>query len=54
MPETPKPRAAWQKDLARFFARPAVELSIGGLVVVSVILTLFEFALEVPPDGGVD
>ncbi len=33
----------WQIGLARFFSKATVELSIGALVLVSVILTLIEF-----------
>ncbi len=36
----------WQVRLRKFFGQAWVEITIGGLVIVSVILTLFEFALE--------
>ncbi|MEQ8789081.1 MAG: ion transporter [Pirellulaceae bacterium] len=35
----------WQRSIMRFFGRPWVEVTIGVLIVVSVILTLVEFAL---------
>lgn len=36
----------WQVRLRKFFAQAWVEITIGGLVIVSVVLTLCEFALE--------
>ena len=36
----------WKIALRRFFARPSVEITIGLLVVVSVVLTLYEFSVE--------
>lgn len=38
--------AKWKSVLRRFFARPAVEFAIGLLVIISVILTLYEFSVE--------
>ncbi|MCA9153151.1 MAG: ion transporter [Planctomycetales bacterium] len=35
----------WQQRLGKFFARPGVELIIGGLVLISVGLTLIEFTV---------
>lgn len=49
----------WQRALSRFFARTSVELTIGLLILVSVLLTLVEFTLESPhvksdPDPGIE
>jgi voltage-gated potassium channel len=41
--ELPNP---WKTALRRFFAQAWVEITIGLLVVISVLLTMFEFALE--------
>jgi len=41
---TERKSARWQIALATFFARPAVEIFVGGLVIVSVFLTLVDFA----------
>ena len=38
--------APWRIAIRKFFARPGVEIFIGGLVLVSVILTLLELWLE--------
>ena len=37
---------AWKKALRRFFAKPEVEILIGLLVIISVMLTLYEFSIE--------
>jgi voltage-gated potassium channel len=42
----PKRPTSWQLALRRFFNQAWVEISIGLLVIVSVLLTLFEFWLE--------
>ena len=44
--ETKQPSAQWQVWLRRFFAQAWVEITIGLLVIISVMLTMFEFALE--------
>ena len=36
----------WKTTLRRFFSQAGVEITIGLLVIVSVLLTMFEFALE--------
>ncbi|MBC8352653.1 MAG: ion transporter [Planctomycetes bacterium] len=41
-----RPLAPWQRTLGRFFAKASVELTVGALVLVSVMLTLFEFTLQ--------
>lgn len=46
---SPKP---WQAALARFFSDVRVELSVGALVLVSVVLTLLEFTFS--PSGLTD
>lgn len=58
-PETPhgtqveqKPPSPWQLKLRRFFHQAWVEISIGGLVIVSVLLTLLEFWLEAQLQSG--
>lgn len=38
-----RPLSPWQRALGRFFSRAYVEISIGVLVLVSVLLTLIEF-----------
>ena len=43
----------WQLALRQFFAKVQVEVAIGVLVIVSVLLTLFEFSLESQLSGGV-
>ena len=45
-PNTAKRATQWQRMLRRFFARPSVEIVIGLLVLISVFLTLYEFAVE--------
>ena len=42
-PNTPNHSKRWQDALTRFFSRTSVELSIGALVLGSVVLTLLEF-----------
>ncbi len=42
----------WQLTLRKFFSRLWVEIAIGVLVVISVALTLLEFALEVGLQSG--
>ena len=44
--ETKRPQRPWQIALRKFFAQAWVEITIGGLVIVSVVMTLLEFALE--------
>ena len=44
--ESEKSSAQWQIWLRRFFAQAWVEITIGLLVIISVMLTMFEFALE--------
>lgn len=44
--EERREQSPWQINLRRFFAQAWVEITIGGLVITSVILTLAEFALE--------
>jgi voltage-gated potassium channel len=41
-----RPLAVWQRSLRRFFAKAGVELTVGALVLVSVVLTLLEFTLQ--------
>lgn len=41
-----KRQPAWQRQLSRFFRKPAVEISIGMLIIISVVLTLIEFTLS--------
>ncbi|MEO8493536.1 MAG: ion transporter [Planctomycetota bacterium] len=40
------PLAQWQRALGRFFAKAGVELTVGALVLVSVMMTLVEFTLQ--------
>lgn len=50
------PLTPWQRSLGRFFAKASVELTVGALVLISVALTLFEFALQAStttPEGRV-
>ena len=44
-----KTRAPWRRALQRFFDRPQVELSIGGLIVTSVALVVLELSLAPSP-----
>ncbi|MBC8868851.1 MAG: ion transporter [Planctomycetes bacterium] len=44
----------WQVKLSRFFASVWVELSVGALVLVSVVLTLLEFAIAETASGPRD
>lgn len=43
---------AWQRALSRFFANVWIELAIGGLIVVSVVLTLIEFMFDASANGA--
>lgn len=49
-----RPLSPWQRSLGRFFAKASVELSIGALVLVSVILTLIEFTIYSSTKTGAD
>lgn len=48
--EEKRQQRPWQVRLRRFFGQPWVEISIGGLVITSVVMTLIEFALETKLD----
>ncbi|MEM7454888.1 MAG: ion transporter [Planctomycetota bacterium] len=52
-PDYNKRATNWQRWLRRFFARPSVEIVIGILVLLSVFLTLYEFAIEARLARGV-
>jgi len=43
-------RAPWQQNLHAFFQRPAVEITVGGLILLSVLLTLIELAIDPTSD----
>ncbi len=45
----PRKRPLWQQRLQAFFANTAVELTIGGLIVISVALTILELSLDPSP-----
>lgn len=47
--EPPEPDRPWQRRVQHFFARPTTELTIGGLIVISVALTIVELQLKEGP-----
>jgi voltage-gated potassium channel len=46
-------RPRWKRAVTRVFAKPSVELTIGLLILVSVVLTLVEFGIDSPQPHAV-